>query len=308
MVEWPGKAHRHAVRPSLIGTTRIGAKVVAEMAMQDEPETGGHVGAGEDDGFELRVEALRHPTSLASSPGRRGRFRFAGTALGALALVAVVAGAFALVQGGASGGDLGGAGTTPVGSRPATATRPTTSPTPVPYPTPTLGRGTPTALGPAPAACTPPAPAPRTLAYSSITGIGGAPIWVASFDGPKASVHLGAGDLEHGRYGWLRPIFFAVEPGFTAPVVVRGMRLADGAPLWLGVLGPGQKYSEATPTVAVVLDPRQPGLPRYDSDSRLGDEAWGMWSAALYLPAAGCYALEAQWPGGSWRLTFAVGR
>jgi hypothetical protein len=262
-------------------------------------------------GCARRLLARHRPAPLSLPPSHAGKARVVGVAFCALALITVVAGAFALTRGGE--GDLGSVGIPLAGSRPtATAVpraTPTSTATPDPYPIPTRGRGTPAALGAAPATCAPPAPAPRTLAYGFVGAIGGSPVWVAWFDGPRATKHLGPeGGLGYGRYGWLITILFVVEPGFTDPFVMRGTRLEDGAPLWLGVLGPGQTYYQATPSVAVVLDPRQPGLPDYWNTSTGLSEDWAAWDATLYLSAAGCYALEARWPGGSWRLTFAAGR
>ena len=291
------------------------------MAKQDEPEISGHAGE-EVAGREQRAKALRALArtrgerglgSLGSNPGTRsgagetapsraalplrrrsqpGRLRVVVVALCALAVV-VAAGTFALVR----GGILGGASTTS-GSQTPTATRSTPSPTP--YPTPTLG--TPTALGAAPATCTPPAPTPQALPNGFKGGIGATPVWVAGFTGPQATKHIGAGELGYSRYGWLTLLFFAVEPGFTEPVAVRGTRLDDGSPLWIGVLGPGQIVNQATPLVTVVLDPKRPAIPKNESDG------WAEWHAVFYIPVAGCYFLEATWPGGSWRLTFAAGQ
>jgi hypothetical protein len=270
------------------------------MTRWDEPKM------DEGDEFELRVGPLRGVGEMPShaTPVSRRRSRLV-VVLTLSALVAVVAGAFALARGGS---DPGGTRTATFGSRPLAVATPTPRPTPIPYPTPTLGQGTPTALGPAPATCAPPAPAPQTLSYGVEGAIGGPPVWVTWFDGPQATRHLGARGLGYSRYGWLGTIFLAVEPGFTDPVVVRGERLDDGSPVWIGVLGSGQTFYQATPLVAVVLDPRQSGVPDYRRISMGLGEDWAAWDATIYIPAAGCYAIEASWPGGSWRLTFAVGQ
>jgi hypothetical protein len=265
----------------------------------------------ERDEIELRVEGLRAPSSPSHASGdpfsgRRDRFRVVRRALYALALVVVIV-SFALAPGGSLGSALDGLSSIsapPAGSRaPALAAAyPTPTLTPIPtrvaYPTPTLPQGTPATLGPAPASCSPVAPAPRTLPATFSGAIGASPLWVAWFDGPHATRHIeGLGG--NSRYGWEIAAIFAIEPGFAQAVVVRGVRLDDGSPLWFG---------HAAPTVAVVLDSRQPGLTSDDNRSMGLRDDWAAWYTILSIPAAGCYALTATWPGGSWRVTFAAGR
>lgn len=290
------------------------------MTDQSQPESSE---SGGGDEFDLHTEAMRSRSSASSFSRRRDRFRVARTALYTLALVAVV-GAFALAPGGRLGGALSAFGSSirdrSAASAPPPASRapaliapyvtpaPTPTPTRVAYPTPTLPQGTPTALGPAPASCSPPAPAPRTLPATYSGAIGASPIWVAWFDGPHATRHISGPGVVNSRYGWLIAVIFAIEPSLTDPVVVRGVRLDNDSPLWMVGLEPGQTFTQATPSVAVALDPRQPGLPDYDNYSMGLNEDWAAWYGGFYIPAAGCYALTATWPGGSWRVTFAAGR
>jgi hypothetical protein len=35
---------------------------------------------------------------------------------------------------------------------------------------------------------------------------------------------------------------------------------------------------------------------------------FSIWFDVLYLPGAGCYTLQASWPGGGWIVNFAAGR
>ena len=286
------------------------------MMHEDQNQPGS--GAGNE--FELRMETLHAPDGDASAGGvtsapvtpfspRRGRSRSARLALGATTfavLVAVVAGAFALTRGGALGGVFGslGSASTPLADSHPTATAvpratPTPTPTWVAYPTPTLSQGTPPALGPAPASCAPPASVPRTLPATFSGAIGSSPLWVAWFDGPYATRHIKDPGPGNTRYGWEIAITFTIEPEFSQKVVVRGVRLDNGEPLWFG---------HSMPSVAVVLDPQQPGLTADDNTSMGLSDDWAAWYTILSIPAAGCYALDASWPGGSWRVTFAAGR
>jgi hypothetical protein len=38
------------------------------------------------------------------------------------------------------------------------------------------------------------------------------------------------------------------------------------------------------------------------------DTGWHEWGSFLFIPAAGCYALDVSWARGSWRTNFAAGR
>lgn len=262
---------------------------------QDEPEV------GEDDEFEMRMEEMREPVGNAgaaspdAAPGspQGDRFRAARLAVYVLALAAVV------VFGLAPGGGL---------SRMSSSLQIAFSGFGSAYPTPTLVQGTPPELGPPPKSCTPAAQWPSLV--TKVSGqfggaLGASPVWAVGFDGSESTAHVVLG---YSRYGWKARINFYVEPGFTDHVVVRGERLPDGSPIWIGVDDPEHNLSAAKPSVAITLDPKTPGLPDYWNTSVGGvSEYWATWYATLYLPAAGCYALEASWPGGSWRVTFTGG-
>ena len=238
-------------------------------------------GAGDE--IEMHVEKVREPGGDAGDAGatpvspRRNRFRALRLALYAIAFVAVVIAVIAAIVRPQIGG-IGG----------------------LAYPTPTLAQQTPAEIGSAPLTCTP----STSSRYTS--KLGGSPVWVSGFQASmKGQATTYVGHSPYTRYGWKARIGFSVEPGATGLINVHGERLSDGSPLWVSVLAPGQTSSygevEGTPLVRVVLDPKNPGHPDYE------DTGWAMWSGVLYLPAADCYALEASWPGGSWRVTFAAG-
>lgn len=67
--------------------------------------------------------------------------------------------------------------------------------------------------------------------------------------------------------------------------------LRTGARLYFNVTG--------QPTPAPVLDPAAVGTPI---------NQWKDFPSHLFIPTAGCYTLEASWPGGQWRITFAAGQ
>lgn len=278
-----------------------------EDQVQNQPMLGADYDGNEGEEVEPRVESLRaqFPTPSISHtilPSRqRGRSRMVRLALVATALVvlvAVVIGMFVQTTGDIAGGSNPISGV--VRSVLHVTPNPTATPTRVPYPTPTLGQETSPTLGQAPTSCAPSAPVPRTLPATLPGAIGGSPVWVVGFEGSHATKYLNG--FTHTRYGWKTAITFAIESDFTDPVVMRGERLSDGTPLWFQVSEPCQ--TQTTPSVAVVLDPQQPGLASFQNTSMGLSDTWAAWDAMLYLPDAGCYALNAKWPGGSWRVTF----
>ncbi len=77
-------------------------------------------------------------------------------------------------------------------------------------------------------------------------------------------------------------------------MTLHGANLRDGASLWLSA------DNVPTTTTSLVLDPQDPTVV-----NRPGD--WVEFPGGLDIPKAGCYYLQADWAGGSWRITFAVG-
>jgi len=70
-------------------------------------------------------------------------------------------------------------------------------------------------------------------------------------------------------------------------------------------LYPDAEYASvaSTPTT-LVLDPSDPTVLKQNANR---DAQWTQFPGSLTVPAAGCYSLQAIWPGGSWHLTFAAG-
>ncbi len=178
-----------------------------------------------------------------------------------------------------------------------TQTAPLPTQTPTPYPTPTASM--PTALTPPPQDC----PASQAI-RADLSGIspvmGGAPVWATAVSTP---IHLTAND-GYTRFGWTWKIIWEVGPSYTGSVALRGVNLQNGTPLWFQFAADDPTTTTTTP----LLDPRHPNHPV----SVVGDD-WLEWGSYVYLPAAGCYAIEASWPSqsswpsGSWRITFAAG-
>jgi len=168
---------------------------------------------------------------------------------------------------------------------PTNSTRPVVSATLVPA-----------TVGPVPRTC-PPGPTLNNVNPSLFgPGVGGSPVWAVGFDGPHATAHLQGIAQNPGTvwYGWDYKILWSVGPNYTHPVVLRGGSLNDGTPLWFQI-------GDQSLTTAPVLDPVHPGT------ITGSDAGWAEFPSYLLIPKAGCFYLEAHWPGGSWRFTFAAG-
>ena len=161
---------------------------------------------------------------------------------------------------------------------------------PIPTPTPTLTL-TPPPMGLVPHDC-PSGPTPQPIFGALGPVVGGSPVWVAGFNGPHAVVYLDQAFFDKPGWGW--KMIWEVGPNYTHLVTLRGANLQSGAPTWF--------QFDGDPTTSPILDPRHPDHPA----SAVGGD-WAEWGSYVFVPAAGCYYLEASWPGGQWRITFAAG-
>ncbi len=151
-------------------------------------------------------------------------------------------------------------------------------------------------LGVAPWSC----PSSSRAASTPFTGpaIGASPAWVGPITPATSGMTIHTGNpryTDHTRFGWTRKILWAIKPGYKHRITLRGGTLAGSTPLWFQI----GRYA---PTMLPALDPAHPGVPL---DSTNG---WATYPSYLFIPASGCYFLEAHWPGGMWRRTFAAGR
>jgi hypothetical protein len=153
---------------------------------------------------------------------------------------------------------------------------------------------TPPPLGSVPQNCSPGA-VPHTVFSQLGPVVGQAPIWAAGFDGPHAVLRIPTSYDTYTQYGWTWKLVWEIGPHFSQKVTLHGVNLRTGVPLWFQFNGPE--------TPAPVLDPQQPTHPAAAAG---GDYA--EFGSYLYIPTADCYALDATWPGGQWRILFAAGR
>jgi hypothetical protein len=117
--------------------------------------------------------------------------------------------------------------------------------------------------------------------------------------GQRAAAHIGSFQpSNYTRVGWPIQVQVLIKQGFTQTVTLTGHDLRTGYNLWFSAdaNNPGS-VEEAAPLATI--DPSQP---------MGGVGEFSIWFDVLYLPGAGCYTLQASWPGGGWIVNFAAGR
>jgi len=174
---------------------------------------------------------------------------------------------------------------------------PTYPPLPTLTPSPTPLGGASAKLGPVPQNC-PPGPLPQSIdtAFGPVVGAG--PVWAGNFIGPHAKLAWlpPVTSAIHNQYGWPHKLLWVVADSVKGLVTIRGANLRDGSSLRPHA---EQEVATSTPTT-LVLDPQDPNLINHA-------DQWVEFPGSLTIPKAGCYYLEATWPGGSWRIMFAAG-
>jgi hypothetical protein len=116
-----------------------------------------------------------------------------------------------------------------------------------------------------------------------------------SVDERRSTFHVLA-DAPRTEHGWRVKFLWVIGPGQDAPVTLRGGDLSGERELPLQLEG-------AEVAASATLHPERPGALPEDPSSGFKE-----FPSYVYFPAAGCYFLEARWPGGSWKIVFAVGR
>jgi hypothetical protein len=135
-----------------------------------------------------------------------------------------------------------------------------------------------------------PGPDPVTVSDHVGEGIGGDPAWAIGF-GPAATLTFNPDDPNE-HHGWLRKVLWLLRRTTAHTVTVTGTLVDDGSPLWFDYGDPGAQET------TLVLDPAAP-------DGQQGD--WYEYRGYFVVPSAGCYRLDAAWPGGGWELDFRAG-
>lgn len=122
-------------------------------------------------------------------------------------------------------------------------------------------------------------------------------MWAFGLD---TTVRIPTSYFTYTQYGWTWKVIWRVSTRYTQPVQLHGGNLRTGTPLWFQI-------EVQDPSTAPVLDPRPEEQQIAQSGYPNPPEAVD-WGSYLYIPAAGCYYIEATWPGGYLRIIFAAGR
>ena len=174
-----------------------------------------------------------------------------------------------------------------------------------PSPTPSPFGGASAQLGPPPQTCSPSSiHTLKTISSHFGPAVGAGAAWGVGFSsslqGPLTLVWVGDDTSDHIQDGWSHKLLWIVATHLQGAVTIRGGNLQTGTPLF-----PDAVYAEtaSTPTT-LILNPNDPAV---SSQNPNQDDQWTQFPGGLTVPGAGCYALQASWPGGSWHLTFAAG-
>ena len=164
-------------------------------------------------------------------------------------------------------------------------------------PTPTLWGGQSATLGPVPQNC-PASPAPKKVPVFWLA-YGGSPVWVEFVGSSTYPILVWSPEqaLEfHEEHGWAHKFLWLIEARYTGIVTIHGVNLRDGSPL----LPDADHQPGASALTLLVLDTQDPTIINRT-------DQWTEVPGGLTIPKAGCYYLEADWPGGHWRINFAAG-
>ena len=132
--------------------------------------------------------------------------------------------------------------------------------------------------------------APRT--------VGSSPVLVLGFGGPDAILKNFA-HAQPPEIGWYKRIILLTQTNYAGTVTFRGGEMRDGSPIWFGM-----KQHSQIPNTTFTVSPLNASVSNHTGS----DEEWGLTTATMYIPRAGCYFLLATWPEGGWIVYFSAGR
>ncbi|HZU67580.1 MAG TPA: hypothetical protein VFA09_09895 [Ktedonobacteraceae bacterium] len=128
--------------------------------------------------------------------------------------------------------------------------------------------------------------------------IGRPPLWISGLDKNGAALTQ-LKRSQRSSLGWYEPITLLLQSNYTNVVVLEGASNDNDAPVFLDSVPSGQGV-----TALLLLDPSDPTL----SSHTIDNGSWIIINTNVYIPAAGCYSLTAEWAEGSWTVFFAAGR
>jgi Putative zinc-finger len=152
---------------------------------------------------------------------------------------------------------------------------------------------TPPVLGPLPNDC-PPAPLAMSVTPNVDVAVGGYPLWAVMGSYSAALAFYGEG--QHTASGWSAKVLWLAQSDYQGAITVHGANLKTNAPLRFDPFPTGIGPT----TTTLTIDDRVLNIsPVY--------QHWITLPSTVYVPEAGCYSLEMDWAGGSWRITFPAG-
>ena len=135
-------------------------------------------------------------------------------------------------------------------------------------------------------------------------GLGNGPLWITGFVGPTAalmSLQPFGASFAHppgSIVGWYENLAIFLQKGFPDTIILQGQSQDSGNPVLFASAG-SLNFSPTLVLNTQHSSAQQPIL----------DGSWEIISINLFVPDAGCYALQASWPHNtSWLYYFAAGK
>ncbi|HCI80534.1 MAG TPA: hypothetical protein DHW02_12685 [Ktedonobacter sp.] len=141
---------------------------------------------------------------------------------------------------------------------------------------------------------------PTTIIPGQKRQFGNFPIWLSGFGGANTILHLQPSYVLHSQdwQGWVVNFQVNAKMRYTSLILLTIIDVNHvSSPLL-------NDPTSGTHTWRIVLNPLKP----QHAIGPKGKQYIGTWDMSLYLPGAGCYALNAAWEEGSWEDIFAAGR
>ncbi len=164
----------------------------------------------------------------------------------------------------------------------------------------------------APASCAATAPALMHVGPPQWgAAVGQAPVWLAGMSGAYPTLRLGREasanaydwSAPYTQFGWPAPIGIVLRGSFNQQVRLTSWNVSTGEVASFGLVQAGDWGAPSRVAQTFLLNPSDPVIPAGGEDS-----TGVFWYGYAFFPQAGCYTLDATWPGGSWQATISAGR
>jgi hypothetical protein len=153
-------------------------------------------------------------------------------------------------------------------------------------------------MEPPPTTCGP-SPEPLEVSKHYAPVLGSRPIWGTigyGRDERKGVLVMSKEPAKSSRLPgwWVQKVLWLVKTNYKGEVKLRGYNLADNSPMYFSIGGD-------IPIAVAALNPEKPEA------YAAGSDQFANFPSLVWVSKAGCYVIEAQWEGGLWRQTVAVG-